>query len=378
MASTDEGDPSARPSVLASLRGLGARAFGGGDDKSPSPTPRITPPVSARAPPPPELSPGGLRPTSSGGAAMAVGLSGALSAGTTPSRKVRQPAPLPRPMVSLIVAPMFTFAATSLSFAILLQAMPLPAMLGTMSFLVALPYSLPSAQIKAGAVAAGALMPVAIGLLGLVGGALTGIYAHELYIRPFFAAALGQTYHNVLASAPGDAYRDAGELHFAKSSSVRVEAAIGYRARPTYCVAPIMDDGGAGGVPGQPVGLPQGRAATFWAVGIDCCGTRGEFSCGGSGSGITAVRAAPDGIFEHRTKEFLKAIKQACAIGDLVAADSDPILVHILDNPSANRSRMLLLGIGVLFAGAGVFLATSAMAYALSVASRGLSGGGRG
>lgn len=51
-------------------------------------------------------------------------------------------------------------------------------------------------------------------------------------------SAPGQAYHNVLASTPVDAYRDAGELHFASSSSVRSEFSVGYRARPTYCVAP--------------------------------------------------------------------------------------------------------------------------------------------
>jgi len=294
---------------------------------------------------------------------MAVGSMSAspYSPNASPASGVPLPQ-LQRPVVSLVLAPMFVFAATSLSFAFLLESMPFPAVLAVLSVLFAMPYSMPVVRVKAGAAAAGALMPVAVVLLGLIGGALTGIYANELYMRPCFASALGQAYHNVLASTPVDAYRDAGELHFASSSSVRSEFSVGYRARPTYCVAPIMDDGGAGGVAGGGGRQPQGRATTFWAIGIDCCGPRGQFNCG-STSSRAALRAAPDGLIEHRTAEFLNAIKQACAVYDLTTTDDMPILVHLSENPTATRNTQFLKGLGVLFAGAGVFVAMALIAY---------------
>lgn len=63
---------------------------------------------------------------------------------------------------------------------------------------------------------------------------------------------------------------------------------------------------------------------------------RGQFNCG-STSSRAALRAAPDGLIEHRTAEFLNAIKQACAVYDLTTTDDMPILAPWARSRSPHR-----------------------------------------
>lgn len=267
---------------------------------------------------------------------------------------VQQP-PLRAPALSLVAAPLFIFVATSIAFAVLWQAMPLPAVLAMVFLLAALPMSMPVAHIKAGAVAAGALLPIGVCLLALVSGALTGIYAYEAYLHPFFAMSLGRTYHNVLASTPGAAYADAGKVHFADSSDVQVDFALGYRRAPTYCVAPIMDSS-SGGL--------QARMITFWAIGTNCCTARGTFTCAKQ-EARGGVRATLDGIFVQSHQEFLKAIAQAAAVSDL-AVDDNPILVHWVADPAAEQRDKLLGAFGVLGLGTALFALVALGALAVN------------
>ena len=52
---------------------------------------------------------------------------------------------------------------------------------------------------------------------------------------------------------------------FAKEAKVNVENALGYKAKSTYCVAPIIDD--------------ETDIIYYWAAGTDCCGQRASFTC---------------------------------------------------------------------------------------------------
>lgn len=273
-----------------------------------------------------------------------------------PPRLVLRPKLL-TPLRSLVAAPLVAFVATCLAFLFLWSAMPLPALLAVLFLLAALPVSMPSAYIKAGALAVGAVLPVGMCLLGVICGMLAGVYGFESYISPYYAIAMGGSYDNVLASSPGAAYADAGKIRFAGSSAVRRDLALGYRMAPTYCVAPIMDSG-----PGQL------KTVAFWAIGVDCCDARGGFRCGGAGGppSVAArggVRAVPDGLFARSGREFQRAAAQAAVVARLVV-DQDPVFVHWVADPAAEQRTKLLGGLGVAALGSALFALVALGAYA--------------
>jgi len=238
---------------------------------------------------------------------------------------------LQSPARSLLVVPLLVYLITSLVFALLWDAMPLPALISILSLLIALPVSMPRSYIKAGAVAKGSLLPLGLCMLAVIGGMLTGVYTYEMYTSPLYAIALGRNYDNVLASTPGAAYGDAGKIRFASTSKVMVDLSVGYRVSPTYCVAPIMDTGPA-----------QLRTVAFWAIGTECCNARGSFMCGTRvQTARGGVRVPPDGIFTSTSREFRRAIEQAAFIANL-AIDPDPIILHWVESPGEQQVAMVL------------------------------------
>lgn len=200
------------------------------------------------------------------------------------------------------------------------------------------------------------LMAIYSSLMALVAGGVTGAYAYEAYGQPFLAVTLGRSYDNVLASFPGAAYADGGQFRFASSSTVDTSKALGYRDIQTYCVAPIIDSGET-----------QIRRVSFWAVGIDCCGWRGDFRCHDAGNvgARSAVVAADDGIFSKSKTEYIRAAKQAAAEYDL-AVGVNAIFVHWVQDPKQVQWTNFVKALGVDALGAGGFslVALASMAYA--------------
>merc|ERR1719464_392413 len=145
--------------------------------------------------------------------------------------------------------------------------------LATLGLVTAVQLSLPGDCVSKGPLGMGDLLPCGVCLFAVAAGMLTGVYAHEAYTGPFYGVALGREYHNILASSQGAAYADAGRLHFAETSNVDTNRVLGHKDGRRYCVAPIIDSGNA-----------QMMKISFWAVGLDCCGSRGDFTCGDAGS----------------------------------------------------------------------------------------------
>eukprot|EP00419_Tripos_fusus_P037629 CAMPEP_0172778850 /NCGR_PEP_ID=MMETSP1074-20121228/202120_1 /TAXON_ID=2916 /ORGANISM="Ceratium fusus, Strain PA161109" /LENGTH=382 /DNA_ID=CAMNT_0013615799 /DNA_START=291 /DNA_END=1440 /DNA_ORIENTATION=- len=78
----------------------------------------------------------------------------------------------------------------------------------------------------------------------------------------------------------------AGIMYFKEDSRVRKETAVAFRNGMTYCVAPIMRHVQESKPGGGPVAPPSGTV-DFWAVGVDCCGKKGEtFTCGEVGTSL--------------------------------------------------------------------------------------------
>lgn len=232
--------------------------------------------------------------------------------------------------MTLIAAPCVIFVASSVAYALFWYHTVLPLALTAAALAVGVPASLPRHTREGGVTAGAKLIPAGTCLLAALFGVLLGVYTYEYYMAPFYTMGFGRHYDNVLASTPGAAYADAGRLRFADTSSVQGNMSIGYRTGPTYCVAPIMDSG-----------PQQVRKVTFWAIGLDCCGSRGSFSCGSdAGSARGGVRAVPDGVFVHSRNEYVQALQQAASISNLVV-DTNPILVHWVADPAAVQRTKL-------------------------------------
>lgn len=214
---------------------------------------------------------------------------------------------------------------------------------------------MPHADLKAHLAVGDVLVPVSLCLLAAVGGVINGVSAYEYHFAPFYAMTMGRSYDNVLASSPGVAYWDAGQLRFAETSTVQVDKSVGYRQHPRYCVAPILDTGPA-----------QMRKISFWAIGMDCCSNRGGFQCGAIGGGHGGIRVVPDGLFVQSRRQFASAIEQAASISGFVV-DEDPILVHWVGNTDAQQWTLLWGGLASLGYGALGFLIVTFVASAFEM-----------
>lgn len=201
-------------------------------------------------------------------------------------------------------------------------------------------------SVAAGARADGDRIPQLTGCAAVVSGVVSGVYAHEVYLGPFFAIAFGSEYNDILASKPVAAFADAGRLHFAKSSVVDTARSVGFQDGRTYCAAPIIDSGDA-----------QTRTVGFWAVGYDCCNARGDFECGAADDNetVTGVVFASDGLLASSRTEFLRAVNQSAAVNDLIV-DEEPLLVRWVEDAGREQTVLFFCALGVLTLGGLVFV----------------------
>lgn len=91
----------------------------------------------------------------------------------------------------------------------------------------------------------------------------------------YYNAYMGlRTYTNVNAGISSNAFGDGGVIHFAAGSHVDNSRSVGFKSRwdgHRYCVAPVVDNS-----------MSQSDPIYFYAVGVDCCNSRGGFTCGDS------------------------------------------------------------------------------------------------
>mmetsp|Transcript_59649 Transcript_59649/g.159610 ORF Transcript_59649/g.159610 Transcript_59649/m.159610 type:complete len:290 (-) Transcript_59649:187-1056(-) len=168
----------------------------------------------------------------------------------------------------------------------------------------------------------------ALGLLNTLAsfaGIIAGLVAYHRYVLPYASFEDHRMYSNVLTSEPPRSHADAGVLEFAKSCHVDGSKGVGMlREAGTFCAAPIVDDAAPGRV-------------EYWAVGLDCCSPRGDFTCGDvedkdarQGAVIRPEEPSWTDYFvpgEDSYEMYHKAVKQSAAIYDVHTSDS-PMMVH--------------------------------------------------
>lgn len=127
-------------------------------------------------------------------------------------------------------------------------------------------------------------------------------------IEAWVNTAFLREYKDVLPSADPMTVIDGGILNFASGTRLDVEKSAGYKFwLYNYCAAPIVGK--------DPFAAP----VTFWAVGVGCCSSRGEFTCNSaedkdakSAMPLRAVNLGPE-----ITAHYNSAIRMSAAANDL-------------------------------------------------------------
>jgi len=115
-------------------------------------------------------------------------------------------------------------------------------------------------------------------------------------------------YRDVLPNTNPLAVSDAGILNFAKGTKLDTSSAAGYRFwLHNYCAAPVVGE--------DPMATPVG----FWAVGVGCCASRGDFSCDSAGdeSALAAMPLRPHNLGPEITERLNIAINMSAAANNL-------------------------------------------------------------
>lgn len=106
-----------------------------------------------------------------------------------------------------------------------------------------------------------------LAVISVVVATFVGTWNYQEHWGLFLLAASGRIYKDVSASSPAVAHLDAGQIWFDDHAVIDDSSAIGWKEhRFTYCVAPV-------------VGAPHQKEVQYWAVGLDCCDSRGGFRC---------------------------------------------------------------------------------------------------
>lgn len=167
----------------------------------------------------------------------------------------------------------------------------------------------------------GFLTLVAVGV-----GVLIGHRADSSYMNEFWKLDADAEYHQVSPAAAGALYFDAGLLEFLPEAHVDLKKSLGMRhLGKLYCVAPVVGKG-----------LPATSVPQFWAVGEDCCETRGSFQCGD-----LALASAHFGVaVADETGNFEKAAKMALSVYKLGMPTSPPLFVRWTSDAKAYKNAL--------------------------------------
>lgn len=145
-------------------------------------------------------------------------------------------------------------------------------------------------------------IPAAALSSGMIVSAMLGLRCYYADVLPLYRWSWGREATATMPVQPAKDVADAFSVRFTKTSTVDHTKALGVKffesGSDTFCVAPITDAGAAGKDTG---------VTSFWAVGINCCGNQGDFSCdeGQSAEGGGEVLHMPRGELYKAFGKFL-------------------------------------------------------------------------
>lgn len=198
-------------------------------------------------------------------------------------------------------------------------------------------------------------------LFAVLAGTIAGLVCYEV-ISPWVHIRYLQHYSGVRPGGDPRAYSDAGVLSFSSDSRLDPSSSAGFEEWPVrYCAAPV-------------VSVDHTEAATFWAVGVNCCDKRGGFWCGASETSHATplspklgVRILPAFNLGKRIllghdhgEQFRRAVKMAAGAYGF-RAPREPIIVDWVTDVESEATRAWWIAVfHVLVATAGAAVASLA------------------
>merc|ERR1719356_238537 len=111
----------------------------------------------------------------------------------------------------------------------------------------------------------------------------------------------------------------------------------------TWCVAPIMDS-------------TAQKEAGFWAVGTDCCDSRGAFRCNIDSTGQYGVVVIDGGIDTWEAPYYNTAVHMASTTYGIELTETTAVLVRWGTSLDAEMSELYLNAVGFALVGVLLFL----------------------
>jgi len=144
-------------------------------------------------------------------------------------------------------------------------------------------------------------------------------------IESWINTAFLREYKDVKPNTNPVAVSDAGVLTFEKGTVLDTSSAAGYKFWfYKYCAAPIVGPD------------PQAFPVTFWAVGVGCCGSRGDFTCDSAADKSTqsGMPLRIHNLGPEITRNYNHAIRMSAAANDLEVA-KETVFVMWQKDPKA-------------------------------------------
>jgi len=158
-----------------------------------------------------------------------------------------------------------------------------------------------------------------------VGCAVCFVLLNYGILESWINTAFLREYKDVSPTADPLAVSDAGILQFAKGTKLDTSASAGFKFWfYNYCAAPVVGEN------------PQDAPITFWAVGVGCCSSRGEFTCDSAmdKSAVSGMPLRPHNLGPEIVGHYNNAIRMAAAANDLEVA-KEPVFVLWHKDPKA-------------------------------------------
>lgn len=192
-----------------------------------------------------------------------------------------------------------------------------------------------------------------------------GLYNYWTYLYQYWSYTESRIYTNVLPTEPAQSHEDAGIIMFSETARVDTTRAVGYKAGSVYCVAPIMDE-------------TQSDRVEYWAAGIGCCSSRGDFECddvwnpkarsgaviidplGGDVSVSSEKRGSGTQMrfWKSNWEYYMKAVGQAEANYQMVSSEH-PLFVRWVTDPQQFQDKLWRYGIAMLIGSVSIYLLVS-------------------
>jgi len=195
-------------------------------------------------------------------------------------------------------------------------------------------------------------------LLAWTLGLKLGNYNYSLHLRPFYDIEGLNTYPQVDPSKfRGQQLMDAGRIVFTKDARLDVRRSMGFKNPDTYCAAPIT-------VGDENVTFKVLPSYDFWAVGLNCCGDKGDFKCGeyNNPKAHAGVRLMRD----DQRDFFRLAVQQAESAFNIKSVH--PVFGHFMQDPVAEALSYQEEGFRYYFMGMCLYFLLQLALVAVAVA----------